>query len=85
MYNQTPVKFLNAEIRQSKESGSHYLWSKPIDLQECINELGSSVVNITVTTPKNAKSEFQRVIVIKPAMIKTPAKANSSYEQQSMI
>jgi hypothetical protein len=85
MSNQTPVKFLNAEIRQSKESGSHYLWSKPIDLKECIDELGSSVVNITVSIPRNAKNEFQRVIVFKPAMIKTAARVNSSYEQQSLI
>ncbi len=85
MSNQTPVKFLNAEIRQSKETGNHYLWSKPVDLKECIEELGSSIVNITVTIPKNAKNEFQRVIVFKPAMVKTSATANQSYNQQSLI
>jgi hypothetical protein len=85
MSNQSPVKFLNAEIRQSKETGNHYLWSKPIDLNECIEELGSSVVNITVTIPKNAKNDFQRVIVFKPTQIKTPAKAASTYEQQHLI
>jgi hypothetical protein len=85
MSNQSPVKFLNAEIRQSKETGNHYLWSKPVDLKECIAELGASVVNITVTTPKNARNEFQRVIVFKPALIKAPANANQTYSQQSTI
>lgn len=85
MSNQTPVKFVNAEIRQSKETGTHYLWSKPIDLNECISELGTSVVNITVTIPKNAKNEFQRVIVFKPAMVKAAASGSQSYNQQSLI
>ena len=84
MSSQTPVKFVNAEIRQAKETGAHYLWSKPINLEEVIAELGATVT-ITVTTPKNAKNEFQRVIVFKPAMIKAPATANQSYNQQSLI
>jgi len=85
MSNQTPVKFVNAEIRQSKETGSHYLWSKPIDLNECIAELGTSTVNITISIPRNARNEFQRVIVFKPAMVKAPATSNQSYNQQSLI
>lgn len=85
MSNQTPVKFVNAEIRQAKETGSHYLWSRPIDLQECIAELGSTIVNITVTVPKNARNEFQRVIVFKPAMIKAPATASQPYNHQNLI
>ena len=65
--NNGPVKFINAEIRQSKTTGKYYLWSRPIDLKEIMGELGSSVVTITITTPKNARNEFQRTIVVKPA------------------
>ena len=65
--NNGPVKFINAEVRQSKTTGKYYLWSRPIDLKEIMGELGSSVVTITITTPKNARNEFQRTIVVKPA------------------
>ena len=82
MSNQAPVQFVNAEIRQSKETGSYYLWSKPIDLSKCVQELGSNMVNITITIPRNAKDEYQRLIIIKPAMIKSQASSSVQNNQE---
>jgi len=71
--NNGPVKFINAEIRQSKTTGKYYLWSRPIDLKEIMGELGSNLVTLTITTPKNARNEFQRTIVVKPAEVQNQA------------
>jgi len=86
MYNnqQSPVYFVNGEIRLSKQTGSHYLWSKPFDLEACIRELGSTMATITVTVPKNAKNEFQRVIVIKPAMVNNQYRSTAQTNEDRM-
>jgi len=82
--NNGPVKFISAEIRQSKTTGKYYLWSRPFDLEEIMRELGSTVVTMTVTTPKNARNEFQRTIVIKPADEKyRNASQNQSQQRNS--
>ncbi len=63
--NDGPVVFVNGTIKKTKDGGKYYLWSSAFDLDDVRERLGTSVVNITVTTPRNAKNEFQRTIVIK--------------------
>jgi hypothetical protein len=59
-----PVVFVNAEVKQS-QNGSWYIWSHTIDLQQVIAKLGTSVITITMIKPKNARSERERLLIIK--------------------
>jgi len=77
MYNNQnePAVFVSGELKQSKD-GSHYVWSKTVDLAEIARELNSSVITITLVKPRKPRSEAERTFIFKAADPKYLARNN---------
>ena len=72
-----PVYFVNGDIKSTK-TGKKYIWSKTFDIDAIKAKLGTSVVNMTITTKKNPKTAEERLIIFKPSDPKFIPKAQGS-------
>lgn len=65
----TPVSFVNARVCDSKSGGSKYIWSKTFDLDEVKRTMGTGIVTLKVTIPKNRKNvqPEDRLIIFSPS------------------
>lgn len=78
--NDGPVFFVDGTMKKAKESEKRYMWSKTFDMDEVKRELGTSVVNITVTTKKSPKSADDRLVIFKPSDPKWLPKKKGDYD-----
>ena len=84
-----PVYFVNGDIKSTK-TGKKYIWSKTFDMDAIKAKLGTSVVNMTITTKKNPKTAEERLIIFKPSDARyipksqgSEGNSNSSYNNNN--
>ena len=73
-----PVSFVDASVRTAKTSGSRYVWSRTFDLDKVKREVGTHIVTLKVTIPKNRKNgkEDDRLIIFSPSEAKYLPQSN---------
>ena len=79
--NDGPVFFVSGELKQG-QNGAHYLWFKTTDLRKVMTALGTSIVSIVVTRPKHARSETERLMIIKPGDPKYVSKGDGPAKER---
>jgi len=55
--------FINAQMRTTKSGDSKYCWSKTFSLKDIEHQFGTEFVTVTILTPKNAKTDDDRLVI----------------------
>lgn len=61
--NEEPAVFISAEVRESKSGSLYVSTTEPMDLDEAKRTLSSNKVYFKVVTPKNPKSDGERILI----------------------